>query len=120
MTNSNIGYKNSPLPTIEDKLLCILVHMQQNLTQAVQGQLFGMIPSDANKWLQRLRPSLQHALQRLDVVPARLAALSTDTNTAPPDHLPFFSRMVPNARSNDRSMTMNKRNTIAERRNVIP
>ena len=31
-------YKNSPLPTIEDKLLFILVHMKQNLTQEVQGQ----------------------------------------------------------------------------------
>jgi hypothetical protein len=45
-------YKNSPLPSIEDKLLFILVHMKQNLTQEVQGQLFGMIQSDAKKWLQ--------------------------------------------------------------------
>lgn len=36
-------YKNSPLPTIEDKLLVILVHMKQNLTQDVQGPRFGMI-----------------------------------------------------------------------------
>src|SRR5436305_11941242 len=59
-------YKNSPLPTIEDKLLFTLVHMKQNLTQDVQGQLFGMIQSDANKWLQVLRPVVHHALQQLD------------------------------------------------------
>ena len=45
-------YKNSPLPTTEDKLLFILVYMKQHLTQEVHGQLFGMIQSDANKWLQ--------------------------------------------------------------------
>ena len=42
-------YKNSPLPTIEDKLLFILVHMKQNLTQEVQGELVEMIQWDANK-----------------------------------------------------------------------
>ena len=36
-------YKNSPLPTIEDKLLFILVHMKQNLTQEVQCEFFGMV-----------------------------------------------------------------------------
>ena len=84
-------YKNSPLPTIEDKLLFILVHMKQNLTQEVQGQLFGMIQSDANKWLQLLRPVLQHALQELDALPARRATITADTNTSPTDSTPFLS-----------------------------
>ena len=121
------SYKNSPLPTIEDKLLFVLVHMKQNLTQEVQGQLFDMIQSDANKWLQLLRPILHQALQQLEVLPARLAAIATDTNTdnldttiTPPDHAPLFIMMVPSVRSNDRSMTMNRRNIIAARRNVIP
>ena len=121
------SYKNSPLPTIEDKLLFVLVHMKQNLTQEVQGQLFGMIQSDANKWLQLLRPMLHQALQQLEVLPARLAAPVTDTNTddtatnrALPDPAPLFIMMVPSVRSNDRWMTMNRRNIIAERRNVIP
>jgi hypothetical protein len=39
-------YKNSPLPTTEDQLLFILVHIKQNPTQEVQGELFGMIQSD--------------------------------------------------------------------------
>src|SRR3712207_1634446 len=84
-------YKNSPLPTIEDKLLFILVHMKQNLTQEVQGQLFGMIQSDANKWLQLLRPVVQHALQELDALPARRATIAADIAAAPADSTPFLS-----------------------------
>ena len=83
-------YKNSPLPTIEDKLLFILIHMKQNLTQEVQGELFGMIQSDANKWLQLLRPVLQQALQRWDVLPSRTATIVRDTETSPSDHAPFL------------------------------
>ena len=94
-------YKNSPLPTIEDKLLFILVHMKQNLTQEVQGHLFGMIQSDANKWLQLLRPVLHQALQHLDVLPARLATIMSDSATSAPDSTPFFIMMVRNAPSND-------------------
>jgi len=89
-------YKNSPLPTTEDKLLFILVHIKQHLTQEVQGQLFGMIQSDTNKWLQVLRPVLLVALETLDVVPTRLAA-SIDAASAPPAD-PFFTmtgRSVP-------------------------
>lgn len=94
-------YKNSPLPTIEDKLLFILVHMKQHLTQDVQGQLFGMIQSDANKWLQLLRPVLLQALEQLDVVPARLATLVTTSETpAAADHAPFFIMMAPNVPCN--------------------
>ena len=94
-------YKNSPLPTIEDKLLFILVHIKQNLTQEIQGQLFGMIQSDANKWLQVLRPVLAEALRRLDVLPARLAA-AMEPKTQTSEDPPFFIMMVPNGRSNDR------------------
>ncbi len=95
------AYKNSPLPTIEDKLLFILVHIKQNLTQEVHGQLFGMIQSDANKWLQVLRPVLAEAFQRLDVLPARLAAALEQSKTQTSDDPPFFIMMVPNDRFND-------------------
>ena len=94
-------YKNSPLPTIEDKLLFILVHMKQNLTQDVQGQLFGMVQSDANKWLQLLRPVLQTALQRLDVLPSRLATLVTDIDVPSSESTPFFIMMARNVPSSD-------------------
>ena len=97
-----VPYKNSPLPTIEDKLLFILIHIKQNLTQDVHGQLFGMIQSDANKWLQLLRPVLAEALQRRDVLPARLAAAMEQVETQTSDDPPFFIMMVPNGRFNDR------------------
>lgn len=42
-------YRNSPLPTMEDKLLCMLVYLKQYPTQTVQGQLFGLSQSNANK-----------------------------------------------------------------------
>jgi Helix-turn-helix of DDE superfamily endonuclease len=70
-----VAYKTSPLPTIEDKLLFILVHLKQNLTQEVQGEVFGMVQSDAHKWLTLLRPVLADALERLDVMPSRLATV---------------------------------------------
>lgn len=94
-------YKNSPLPTIEDKLLFILVHLKQNLTQEVQGELFGMVQSDANKWLTLLRPVLSDALERLDVLPSRLAAVLATETEGSQDATPFFIMMVPNDQSSD-------------------
>jgi hypothetical protein len=88
-----VPYTNSPLPTIEDKLLFILVHLKQNLTQEVQGQLFGMVQSDANKWLTLLRPVLANAVDRLDVLPSRLASLlvSEGEPSADAEDAPFLS-----------------------------
>ncbi len=94
-------YKNSPLPTIQDKLLFILVHMKQNLTQDVQGELFGMVQSDANKWLQLLRPVLHAALQRLEVLPAHLATIVPHADVPASERTPFFTMMAPNVPSND-------------------
>jgi hypothetical protein len=95
-----VPYKNSPLPTLEAKLRFLLVHIKQNLTQEVPGQLFGMIQSDANKWLQVLRPVLAVALQRLDLLPVRLAAVIEQAATPATDDPPFFIMMVPTDRSN--------------------
>ena len=97
-----VSYKNSPLPTIEDKLLFILVHMKQNLTQEVQGRLFGMRQSVANKWLQLLRPILQCALQHVEALPSRTATILPDSDTSSPDEAPFFTMTALNVRSNDR------------------
>src|SRR5918998_1666980 len=74
-------YKNSPLPTIEDQLLFVLVHVKQHLTQDVQGQVFEMVQSDVNNWLQLLRPIGYQAFQRLDAIPARLATMVTGMET---------------------------------------
>lgn len=97
-----VTYKNSPLPTIEDKLLFMLVHMKQNLTQEVQGRLFGMRQSVANKWLQLLRPVLQCALRQEGALPSRTATLISDAATASFDSAPFFTMMAPNVPSSDR------------------
>jgi hypothetical protein len=97
-----VSYKNSPLPTIEEKLLFILVHMKQHLTQEVQGCLFGMPQSVANKWLQLLRPVLQAALQQQGMLPSRTATIMPNSSTGISDSPPFFTMMAPNARSNDR------------------
>ncbi len=96
-----VAYKNSPLPTIEDKLLFILVHMKQNLTQEVQGSLFGMRQSVANKWLQLLRPVLQCALRHEGALPSRTASIMRDSDTASSDSALFFTMMAPNVRSSD-------------------
>ncbi len=94
-------YKNSPLPTSEDKLLFMLVHIKQHLTQDVHGQLFGMGQSDTNKWLQLLRPILHQALAQLDALPARLATLMTEPDTPTAETTPFFSMMARNVQSSD-------------------
>ena len=42
-------YERCPLPTMADKRLFILTYVKQNPTQEMQGQLFGMSPSHANR-----------------------------------------------------------------------
>lgn len=67
-------YKNSPLPTIEDKLLFILVYLKQAATQELHGTLFGMSQPKANKWIHLLHPLLNRALTAADELPVRDAA----------------------------------------------
>jgi Helix-turn-helix of DDE superfamily endonuclease len=55
-------YDTSSLPTMADQLLCILTYLKQNASQAVQGQLFGMSQSNANKWLHLLHIRIEHAI----------------------------------------------------------
>jgi hypothetical protein len=64
-------YKNSPLPTIEDKLLFILVYLKQAPTQQMQASAFGMYQAEANLWLLLLHTLLKQALAALTVLPAR-------------------------------------------------
>jgi hypothetical protein len=37
-----VSYKNSPLPTMEDKLLFILMYLRKATTQDIFGEVFGM------------------------------------------------------------------------------
>jgi hypothetical protein len=85
-------YETSPLPTMADKLLFILTYVKQNPIQEMQGQLFGMSQSNANKWIHVLHPVLNQALADQELLPARTAAElaamfkthATDGSSTPP------------------------------------
>ena len=64
-------YKNSPLPSIEDKLVFILIYLRKAMTQDVLGELFGIQQPVANKWIHLLLPILNQALADLGELPAR-------------------------------------------------
>jgi hypothetical protein len=64
-------YKNSPLPTVEDKLFFILNYLKTNNLQTVQGSLFGMSQPKANVWIHCLHPILNQTLADLGELPAR-------------------------------------------------
>jgi hypothetical protein len=57
-----------------DKWLCILTYLKQHPIQEGQGQLFGMSPSNANKWRHLLHTVLNQALAQQARLPARTAA----------------------------------------------
>jgi hypothetical protein len=65
------SYRNSPLPTIEDKLLFILVYLKHGTTQEMHATLFGMHQPDANVWIHLLHPILNQTLAVLGELPAR-------------------------------------------------
>lgn len=66
-------YQNCPLPTLEDKLVFILVYLKQASTQEVHGLLFGMSQSKTNVWIHRLHPLLNQALADAGELPVRQA-----------------------------------------------
>ena len=115
-------YDNCPLPTMADKLLFILTYVKQNPIQEVQGQLFGLSQSNANKWLHLLHTILNLALADQDLLPARtaaeLATLLTTTQTQDAPTSPLFGMMVPNARSIARPIQKTSRNTTVARRSA--
>ena len=66
-------YSNSPLPTMEDKLLFILVYLKHNLHQEIQGCLFDMSQTNVSKWTHLLHGILNQALAQQSHLPARTA-----------------------------------------------
>lgn len=64
-------YKNSPLPTLADKLFFILHFLKTNNLQTVQGAMFGISQPKANVWLHCLHPILNRTLAELGELPAR-------------------------------------------------
>lgn len=78
------NYKNSPLPTSEDKLFFILTYLKQAPTQTAHGSSFGMVQSKANQWIHALHEALNLALAQAGAKPARRAdALSEQVAEAP-------------------------------------
>lgn len=68
-----VSYGNSPLPTMADKLLFILMYLRKATTQDIFGEVFGMPQPVANQWIHRLHGCLNQALAMLDAIPARKA-----------------------------------------------
>ena len=88
-------YANSCLPTLEDKLLFILIYLRKAMTQDVLGELFGIDQPVANKWIHRLLPVLNRALADLGGLPFRETSISTstastDTSVEDPNSMRFF------------------------------
>lgn len=115
-------YDNCPLPTMADKLLFMLTYLKQNPIQEVQGQLFGMSQSNANKWIHLLHPVLNQALAHQGLLPARtadelavwLAAERTESGPTPP----LFGKMARSARSTVPSIPRTSRTTTVARRSA--
>jgi hypothetical protein len=68
-----VDYCNSPLPTIEDKLVFILMYLRKATTQDIFGAVYEMPQPVANKWIHVLHPCLNQALAMVGEKPARHA-----------------------------------------------
>jgi hypothetical protein len=105
-----------------DKLLFILTYMKQNPIQEVQGQLFGMSQSNADKWIHLLHTVLNHALADQDLLPARTAAeFAAMFKPHTPDGgstTPLLGMMVLSDRSTAQPTPRTSKNTTVARRNV--
>jgi hypothetical protein len=115
-------YDTCPLPTTADKLLFILTYLKQNPIQEVQGQLFGMSQSNANKWIHLLHPVLNQALADQELLPARtaddLAALLTTPPTEASMPSALFFMMGLNDPSSVQKTRRSNKNITAGRRNA--
>jgi Helix-turn-helix of DDE superfamily endonuclease len=114
-------YDTCPLPTTADKLLFILTYLKQNPIQQVQGQLFGMSQSNANKWIHLLHPVLNQALADQELLPARtaddLAAMLTTPPTEASAPSAIFFMMGLNGPSSVRKTRRSSKNfTVARRK----
>jgi hypothetical protein len=115
-------YASCPLPTTADKLLFILTYVKQNPIQEVQGQLFGLSQSNANKWIHLLHPVLNHALADQELLPARtaddLAAMLTTPPTEASVPASLFFMTGPNDPSNVRKTRRSSKSITVGRRNT--
>jgi hypothetical protein len=96
--------------------------LKQNPIQEVQGQLFGMSQSNANKWIHLLHPVLNQALGDQELLPARTAAefaAMFETRAANgKSTTPLFGMMALNVRSTARPIPKSNKNITVARRSV--
>jgi Helix-turn-helix of DDE superfamily endonuclease len=127
-------YKNCPLPTPEDRLLFVLVHLKQNPTQLLHGRLFEMRQSKVTQWIHVLLPVLRNTLRTLGDAPCRhVAALraqwglagplspteaspAEEVQAAPPSAVPLFVMTVPSDPSRAPRTRLNRKLAIAARK----
>jgi hypothetical protein len=113
-------YATCPLPTMADKLLFILSYLKHNPIQELQGQLFGMSQSNANKWIHLLHPVLNQALADQQLLPARtadeLAAMLARHEREATSPSPLLCTMGPNDRSNVQKILRSKKSITVARR----
>ena len=65
------GGAKGTLPSFADKLLFILVYQKTNPLQVMHGLQFALSQSQANYWIHRLLPVVQHALRAMGQAPER-------------------------------------------------
>src|SRR5215831_14818139 len=70
-------YKNSSLPTMEDKLLFILNYLKTSPLPESHAQVFGMQQSQASQWMHLLLPLVKASLADCGELPARKREDST-------------------------------------------
>ena len=139
--------QNCPLPTPEDRLLCILVYLKTYPLQVVQGRLFGLGQSQAHQWIHVLLVVLRATLralgdaptrsvtelaQRLGVAEADASAMVVPTPAPPPPAdppaaapapapaSPLVVTMAPNGASSAPRIRLSRRAVIAARKHAIP
>jgi hypothetical protein len=115
-------YDTCPLPAMADKLLFILTYVKQNPIQEMQGQLFGISQSNANKWIHLLHPVLNQALAQQELLPARtaaeLATLLAAKQTKDGPTSPLFGMMVLSDRSTAQRIRRNNKTIIVARKSA--
>jgi DDE superfamily endonuclease len=137
-------YKNCPLLTPEDRLLCILVYLKTYPLQVVQGRLFGIGQSKAHQWIHVLlvvlratlrtlgeapTRSLTELAQRLGVAEADAAALVEPREESPPPSdlsrapalapaSPLLATMGPNGASSAPKIRLSRRAVIVARKSA--
>lgn len=63
-------YRNSPLPSVEDRLYFILYYLKNNPTQQLMADHFNIEKGNCNQWIHTLYGLLTEALSELGATPA--------------------------------------------------